>query len=930
MSDDVIKTSGSIGSYKENVGGEVGVSYAVRGVVKNNIDATRSGRLQVYIADFGNPNPDDHVGWVTVSYMSPFYGNTAGSPTQGTGTFTDNPHSYGFWAVPPDLGTEVICIFLNGKKDFGFYIGCIPQHGLTQMVPAIGGVVEHKTSDSEKSKLAGTDDLPLPVIELNRSDKSIFEDPGFHTNDRPVHSSIAAQFWQQGLIRDPVRGPITSSSMRESPSKVFGMSTPGRPIYKGKLTGNSEEEVTKQVSGAKDDELKIIGRRGGHTFVMDDGDMDGFNQLLRLRTSAGHQITMSDDGQTLFVIHANGQSFIELGKEGTIDIFSVNSFNVRSQGDINFHADRNINIHAKKDLNIYAENIKVNSDKETQIRTGTEFKQYTLGDYSVKVAKNMSFASDKPASFLSKSTTFVNGSIINLNTGQSAFQPKDFQPIPQQAHPDTLFDETNGWLPSPGTLPSIANRVPAHTPWVNANKGVDVKVSPSGGEGGSAGPSAPSPSVVTTNASVSPSPSNATSPAIISTTPPVQAVSTSMDKSTTSAVVSQTAVDAGTGPAAKAVADGKGVLDIDGTKQAILGKLGHTPTHLESAGILKPGSASLAESLVNQNTPLEKALSPNMFTGKNGVVDMNSYTQDQRLQVETHVSLMQNSHNQLQSGGIISGNESAGMVAGLVASASLFGIASTTDFVKNSANNIPSGTAISGLSPASGTQSNVSKSISSGNFAANLSEKSTGASGSILSSIKQGASSAITATKGAIGSAIDAVKSGLKKNGTNPSMNNFANGEASINNVVSKSPDMVSASPAAGALAAAVAAVASTGTTVKMPTIAENTFDRTNLDSVTKTMLPDGVQTSPTSMKPVQWKPADPALQTEYNGYKKEVNKLQNERWDLNKKMNNARRDYGPDSDNYKQLEVEYQTNLQKARELRQKMDDVTLKMLGT
>lgn len=928
MSDDVIKTSGTIGSYKDKVGGQVDVPYAVRGVVKNNIDATRSGRLQVYVADFGSPDPDDYTSWVTVSYMSPFYGNTTGTPSKGTGTFTENPHSYGFWAVPPDIGTEVICIFLNGKKDFGFFIGCIPQPGLSQMVPAIGGVTQHKASDSEKSKLAGTDDLPLPVIELNRSDKSIFEDPGFHTNDRPVHSSIAAQYWQQGLIRDPVRGPITSSSMRESPSKVFGMSTPGRPIFKGKITGASEDEVSKKVASAKDEELKIIGRRGGHTFVMDDGDVDGFNQLIRLRTSAGHQITMSDDGQTLFVIHANGQSYVELGKEGTVDIFSVNSFNVRTQGDINFHADRNINIHAKKDLNIYAENIKTNSDKETSVRTGTEFKQYTLGDYSVKVAKNMSFASDKPASFLSKSTTFVNGSIINLNTGQSAFQPKDIQPLSQQAHPDTLFDETNGWLPSPGTLPSIANRVPAHTPWLNTNKGVDVKVNPSGG--GASGPAAPSPAVATTNASVAPAPSTTTSPAIISTTPPVQSVSPSMDKSVTSAVVSQTAVDAGTGPAAAVVAKGQGVLDINGTKQAILGKLGQTPAQLENAGILKPGSASLADSLVaNNNLPLEKALSPNMFTGKNGAVDLNSYTKDQRLQVETQVSLMQNSFNQLQSNGVISGNESAGAIAGIVAGASIFGVSNAENFVKSSANNIPAGTAISGLAPTSGIQSNVAQSVSSGNFAANLSDKSTGASGSILSSIKSGATSAINATKGAIGSTIDAIKAGLKNNGTKPELSNFKDGAGSVNHAVNKAPNMVSASPAAGELSAAVAAIASTGATVKMPTVAENTFDRSGLDSTVKSMLPAGVQTAPTAMKPVEFKPADPALVAEYDGYKKEVNKLENERWDLNKRMNNARRDYGPDSGTYKEYESAYQTNLQKTREYRQKMAEVTQKMLG-
>ena len=926
MSDDVIKVTGTIGSYKDKVGGTVDAQFAVRGVVKNNIDATRSGRLQVYIADFGLPDPDDSAGWVTVSYMSPFYGITPGNPVTGTGTFTDNPHSYGFWAVPPDLNTEVICLFLNGKQDFGYFIGCIPQPGLTQMVPAMGGTTHHLESDSEKSKFLGTDDLPLPVVELNNKDKSVFEDPGFHTNNRPVHSSVASQLWQQGLLRDPVRGSITSSSMRESPSRVFGFSSPGRPIYKGKITGDTEADIAKQVPDATDDALKVVARRGGHTFVMDDGDVDGFNQLIRLRTSAGHQITMSDDGQTLFITHANGQSYVELGKEGTVDIYTINSFNVRSQGDINFHADRNINIHAKKDLNIFAENIHTDSEKETTVRTGTEFKQHTLGDHTVKVAKSMSFASDKPASFLSGSTTYVNGSIINLNTGKSSLQPSVVKPIPQQAHTDTLFDNTNGWLPSPGTLPSIAGRVPAHSPWANTNKGVDVKVD-TGAD--SAVPSAPSSAVQSTNNSVAGAPKEKTTPALVSTAPPVQATSASMDKATTSAVVSQTAVDAATGPTASAVANGAGVVDLNGTKQAILGKLGQTPQQLEDAGHLKPGTAELSNALISQGKTIEQAMPPSVWTGQGGVVNVNSFVNSQTSQTNAQVSLMQNSFTQLQGQGIITGNESAGQVAGIVNSASKFGVSNTVDFIKNSSNNLPPGTAISGIAAiVPGIGSSVSGSISSGNFAANLADKTSGASGSILASIKSGVGSAVDSVKGAVGSTFGAIKNALSGNGPNPTMNAFPNGVGDINNLVNKAGGMVSSNPSAGALTAAIAAISSNGGTVKMPTIAENTFNRAGIDSATKGMLPPGVQTSPTAMKPVEFKPYDPALQAEYDGLKKELNTQDDLKWDLQKKMYDARKNYGPDSSEYQSAAASYKECLEKLRSIREKMSETGLKFL--
>ena len=145
--------------------------YAVRGVVKDNVDTIRTGRLRVYIDDFGSTDPNNSDSWVTVSYLSPFYGfvqnNGAASNNQSTayGAFAQNPHAYGFWATSPDIGSEVICVFLYGKKDFGYYIGCIPQPGLTHMVPALGSSDNILATDAEAGSYGGA--KKLPVIEIN-------------------------------------------------------------------------------------------------------------------------------------------------------------------------------------------------------------------------------------------------------------------------------------------------------------------------------------------------------------------------------------------------------------------------------------------------------------------------------------------------------------------------------------------------------------------------------------------------------------------------------------------------------------------------------------------------------------------------------------------------------------------------------------------
>jgi hypothetical protein len=185
---------------------------------------------------------------------------------------------------------------------------------------------------------------------------------------------------------------------------------------------------------------------------------------------------MSDDGQTLFIIHANGQSYIELGKEGTIDMYATNSVNIRTQGDLNLHADNNININAKNDLNIAANNIKINAETDISYRSGKNFSGYTLGTYTVKVNGSMSMEASGEGSYASAGTMYVNGSKINLNTGSTSVTPVEVPKIPIVTHTDTLFDKIKGWLAAPGYLLSIVSRAPAHSPWSSANQGVDVKV----------------------------------------------------------------------------------------------------------------------------------------------------------------------------------------------------------------------------------------------------------------------------------------------------------------------------------------------------------------------------------------------------------------------------------------------------------------------
>lgn len=785
-------------SEKPDAGGAVLRSMPMLGTVKNNVDPTRQGRIEVYLADMSGNDPNDSSCWVTVNFLSPFFGKTtATAPNTGYGEFIRNSSSYGEWHSPPDIGSTVLCVFVNGDPNFGYYIGCVTDPNTLYMVPAVGGADNVTLNEGEADSYGGA--TRLPVTNFNTNNEKLVKEPGYFNNSKPVHSYQAAILNQQGLIRDPIRGVIGSTSQRESPSRVgWGVSTPGRPIYEGGFT--DENILDAAGESGQQSNLQIIARRGGHTFVMDDGDLKGFDQLVRLKTSLGHQILLSDSGQTIFIIHSNGQSWIELGKEGTIDMYATNSVNIRTQGDLNLHADNNININAKKDLNLSAENIGIQSEKDFTHRVGNNYSFYANTQYTVKVNGPMSMYSSGEASYASGSTTFINGpSRVNLNTGSASLTPNEVKPLKIVAHPESIFDKTKGWLASPGTLTSIVSRAPTHQPFTMANKGVDVKVD---NNASSVLPNAPPTQVQETNENANTTTSAndvpPTTPPVAATVPPSTAVSSAIDKSTTSALVSQSAVIAATGAASSAVAQGAAIVQTAQGAVASIGKLAQSPTQLQDAGFIKPGAAALINNAISAGSSLESAIPANLFTGKAGVNNLTDFTKNISTQVSAQVTNFQQAQRQLTESGLISGTESPTQIAGVVMSTALTGLSNTANLIQNAGSG-PTG-AVSGLitglngaasGAVSGAVSGVTGAISgalggasavnslmgsaknlvaggniAGNLANNLKGSISGISGSFNESLKNIGSSVTGATeaaKGAAASAFAAISNSLPK-----------------------------------------------------------------------------------------------------------------------------------------------------------------------
>jgi lysozyme len=263
------------------------------GFIKAVDDTTRMGRIKVWIPEVSG-DPLDPDQWFICSYASPFagatnvYNNTLGP------SWLNTQRSYGFWFVPPDLENEVVCCFINGDPGRGIWFGCLYQQNMNHMVPGIPG-------DSASNG--------LPVAEYNK----IKTDISVNTATAPVYAPLADQLKIQGLDKDAARGITTAGARRDQPiNSTFGILTPG-----------------------------------GSQFVMDD-NLD--ERYIRLRTQQGTQILINDSEGFIYMISRDGNSWMELGVNGAINIYGASDISVRSQGSINLHADLDVNIEAGRSI----------------------------------------------------------------------------------------------------------------------------------------------------------------------------------------------------------------------------------------------------------------------------------------------------------------------------------------------------------------------------------------------------------------------------------------------------------------------------------------------------------------------------------------------------------------------------------------------------
>lgn len=365
--------------------------------VIENFDNKYMGTLRVQLLrDVGNV-PGDEGSIKEAKYLSPFYGVTGIEHLGNNNTFNDTQKSYGMWMVPPDVGGIVVVMKVNSGG--WFWIGCVQDEYMNFMIPGLAATEINTEVPASKK----------PVAEYNKRVNTNTV-PDTTQIKKPIHpfSNVLAT---QGLITDEARGITTSSARRESPSNVFGISTPG-PVDRssGAPRGNIGTKQNK-IQGA------FVSRLGGSTFVMDDGD-DNFlrkthasegppvyasvendekggdvkiphNELVRIRTRTGHQILLHNSEDLIYIANSKGTAWIELTSNGKIDIYAEDSVSIHTKADLNITADNDINLTAGNDVNIKAgNNFNATAGADYNIKAGADGKLTVGGQSNIKAGGN--------------------------------------------------------------------------------------------------------------------------------------------------------------------------------------------------------------------------------------------------------------------------------------------------------------------------------------------------------------------------------------------------------------------------------------------------------------------------------------------------------------------------------------------------------------
>ena len=400
-------TSNSM-AYAKNQAARFNPQFVQLATVMDNRDPTRTGKLKVWVQN-SQSDSDSKGSWLTASYLSPFAGRTPGTP--GAESYSQFPKGYGFWAVPPDVGTTVAIFFANGNIHDCWWFACGYDDRMNTMVPG---------SATQTLPNSGYD-MAVPITDYDRNTLQTEMDQKY------VNVPLVAGLTKQNLLYDQQKGAANRSSTRQTTSTVYGMSSPrGNSFIID--DGYTDAELTAPNWDQDPDSYQNtqLGNAVNDTTI---GQRK--NEGIVLRTRSGAQFLLSEDQGNVFLINRDGTARFEMTPDGQITVHSDKSITIRTDEDFNLTVAKDMNVEIGGNLNVQTQgntklNLVGNLDAivkgQVVINTGADLRLVAAASIRVQSGSSTNITSGENTAVKTGSTFDVTApTSVNLSGGGTNF-----------------------------------------------------------------------------------------------------------------------------------------------------------------------------------------------------------------------------------------------------------------------------------------------------------------------------------------------------------------------------------------------------------------------------------------------------------------------------------------------------------------------------
>lgn len=453
------------------------------GRVMDTNDPNQMGRVRVYI-----PSIDRDTSLVGdlpfAMYCSPFGGHQQVQSRGPTTSYTTGPVAYGFFSVPK-VGTDVVVAHLDGNPQYRIWFGALqgmylahtlPHGRFTFNNPSNKGVLDGPLSSTESPIQPQYDNLTGAYTRTT----SVASNDGATSTQPRVNfewRSRGIDYQAAGL------GPSQQSSPTQQLSDIaddrgYSFTEPDGTKFKdgnftqGYATSRIEPDVPYDpslVDGGKnlDPQVYCLTTPGFHAWAMDDRLE---NCRIRFRTTSGHTFILDDTNERIYVSTANGNNWVEMDQDGSIDVYSSRRVSIHAAMDVNIKTEGTFRVDAAKGIHL-------NSGGDTRITTAANTEVLTTGDLDVNIKGNVGVQSGGDINVLSgASLNLSSTSDTSLNTGGIGFWTTSGS-LNFNAGGDVLVTGSTVQLNGPEAATAtqatettanqayLNNRVPEHEPW---------------------------------------------------------------------------------------------------------------------------------------------------------------------------------------------------------------------------------------------------------------------------------------------------------------------------------------------------------------------------------------------------------------------------------------------------------------------------------